>query len=79
MTKIEKKKNLVFLIPGHIIFQLRKRTEDSKRRQKQRSVSHEDLRAHPSDQRHTNLEMLPYLIEMNVRGMALSYLHKQQQ
>ncbi|CAG5132613.1 unnamed protein product, partial [Candidula unifasciata] len=57
---------------GHIIFQLRKRTDDSKRRQKQRSVSHEDLRAHPSDQRHTNLDMLPYLIEMNVRVNVMS-------
>ncbi|XP_012937979.1 afadin [Aplysia californica] len=54
---------------GHIIFQLRQRSADYKKRSKRpRAVSHEDLRNHQSDQRHTNLDMLPYLVEVNVRG-----------
>ena len=57
---------------GHIIFQLRQRSSDSKKKPKRpRAVSQEDLRSHGNDQRHTNLDMLPYLIELNVRGEVL--------
>ncbi|KAH9504709.1 hypothetical protein Btru_062619, partial [Bulinus truncatus] len=53
---------------GHIIFQLRERSADYKKRSKRtRAVSHDDLRNH-NDQRHTNVDMLPYLTELNVKG-----------
>ena len=56
-------------IPGHLIFQLRHRVADYQKRNKRtRAVSQDDLRNHQSDQRHTNVEMLPYLLELNVRG-----------
>ena len=55
---------------GHIIFQLRRRSADYKRRSKrQRAVSHDDLRKahdHPA----TQADKLPYLIELNPRGIA---------
>ncbi|XP_076444393.1 uncharacterized protein LOC143282632 [Babylonia areolata] len=52
---------------GHIIFQLRRRSADMKRRSKRpRAVSHDDLRkAH--DQPATQADRLPYLIEVNPR------------
>ncbi|KAK0064396.1 afadin [Biomphalaria pfeifferi] len=54
---------------GHIIFQLRERSADYKKRSKRpRAVSQDDLRNHQSDHRHTNVDMLPYLTELNVRG-----------
>ena len=53
---------------GHLIFQLRRRSADYKRRSKrQRAVSHDDLRKahdHPA----TQADRLPYLIELNPRG-----------
>lgn len=54
---------------GHLIFQLRHRVADYQKRNKRtRAVSQDDLRNHQSDQRHINVEMLPYLLELNVRG-----------
>ncbi|GFR97600.1 afadin [Elysia marginata] len=54
---------------GHLIFQLRHRVADYQKRNKRtRAVSQDDLRNHQSDQRHTNVDMLPYLLELNVRG-----------
>lgn len=57
---------------GHIIFQLRERSADYKKRSKRpRAVSQDDLRNHQSDHRHTNVDMLPYLTELNVRGTLI--------
>nr|KAG5705047.1 hypothetical protein BaRGS_018777 [Batillaria attramentaria] len=53
---------------GHIIFQLRRRSADNKKRPKRvRAVSHDDLRKahdHPA----TQADKLPYLIELNPRA-----------
>lgn len=54
---------------GHVIFQLRRRKENQKQRSKSRprAVSHDDLRK-THEHSVTQVDKLPYLVELNPRG-----------
>ncbi|ESO87215.1 hypothetical protein LOTGIDRAFT_210615 [Lottia gigantea] len=56
---------------GHIIFQLRRKPTNMKKKQK-RAVSHDDLRSHSNREPNVMIptDRLPYLQELNSRGMT---------